>query len=112
LEKSRHFFHWLEKLRFSAPVFCRWFEIFHEKLTRKAPFFRKGLTRMDLRKKYNMLWFNLTAIQHLDNFCPVAQRALSKKASYNQVINRGKILWLKQLQQKTHFLTDSANALD
>jgi hypothetical protein len=85
---------------------------FNKKLTHGGPFFRNILKRIDLRQKYNMLWFNLTAIQHLDNFCPVAQRALSKKASYNQVVNRGKILWLKQLQQKTHFSTDSANALD
>jgi hypothetical protein len=54
--------------------------VFNKKLTHGGSFFRNILKRIDLRQKYNMLWFNLTAIQHLDNFCPVAQRILSKKS--------------------------------
>jgi len=50
---------------------------------------------MELQQKHNMLWFHLTAIQHLDNFGPINERKLRKKASYKQVVNRGKILWLK-----------------
>ena len=76
-----------------------------------TPGFRKSLTRMDLRIKHNMLWFNLTAIQHLDNFSPVARRTLNKKVGYRQVINKENILCLKLLHQKMHFSKDSVNAL-